>query len=449
MLTLFFVLIIAIVVFQVATQKSLGKVYPQLEKKQIKRLVDPPFYFASWTLMFALIAFSLSALTSMMGELFNVDNYIGLFGGGWLGLLLRFLRSNGFIGDIQEPMVLQHYRDVINLVCNVSVIMFLGCIGALYDYCNELKKPKINGTHLLSSYYISMAVAIASFISIMWAIYMFEDMMDHAIDLKINEIYMYFTLAFILTTIVTMFFCNKVQKTILLLPQCETSTWQQVFAKFKIKTEKGQQPIQEKHIVYISVVFALLISAYVILRTLPINEEYIPEEVEQSYEEETAVSSVEDEVLNEDDVCMGILRKYYTASNAQIQEWGGQEAFETSRFITYTKHLDFVPLTNTQDFDIGDDCLRVENIKPYAKWDHSYIITISCGYSDGIPVCVVMKEDNGTWKIDNISLEPYTMLFIDYSRPASDYECGEGEPDVDADENIIIEETKDEDFIAL
>ena len=99
-MTLFFILLIALVVYQFATRKSLSQIYPQFSKVQIRRLSNVPFNFAAWTLLFVLCAYMLSALTSMIGELFNVDNYISLFGGGWLGIILRFLRSNGFIGDI-------------------------------------------------------------------------------------------------------------------------------------------------------------------------------------------------------------------------------------------------------------------------------------------------------------------------------------------------------------
>ena len=109
-MTLFFILLIALVVYQFSTRKKLAQTYRQFDRNQIKRLSNAPFYLTSWALLFIFVAYALSALTGMIGELFNVDNYISLFGGGWLGLILQFLRSSGFIGDIQEPIVLMQYR---------------------------------------------------------------------------------------------------------------------------------------------------------------------------------------------------------------------------------------------------------------------------------------------------------------------------------------------------
>ena len=81
-MTLCFIILIALVVYQFTTRKSLAQIYPQFSKVQIRRLSNVPFNFAAWALFFVLCANMLSALTSMIGELFNVDNYIGLFGRG-------------------------------------------------------------------------------------------------------------------------------------------------------------------------------------------------------------------------------------------------------------------------------------------------------------------------------------------------------------------------------
>ena len=103
---LFFILLIALVVYLFMTKTAVRQAYPQFNRLQVTRLVDAPFLFASFSLLAVLSAHALSSLTGMIGELFNVDNYIGLFGGGWLGMILRSMRSNGVIGDIQEPMLL-------------------------------------------------------------------------------------------------------------------------------------------------------------------------------------------------------------------------------------------------------------------------------------------------------------------------------------------------------
>ena len=89
-MTLFFILLIALVVYQFTTRKSLSQIYPQFDRRQIRRLTDAPFYVTGWALLFILVAYALSALTAMIGELFNVDNYIAIFSGGWLGLILQF-----------------------------------------------------------------------------------------------------------------------------------------------------------------------------------------------------------------------------------------------------------------------------------------------------------------------------------------------------------------------
>lgn len=95
-MTLFFILLIALVVYQFTTRKSLSQIYPQFDRRQIRRLTDAPFYVTGWTLLFVFVAYALSALTAMIGELFNVDNYIAIFSGGWLGLILQFLPLKWF-----------------------------------------------------------------------------------------------------------------------------------------------------------------------------------------------------------------------------------------------------------------------------------------------------------------------------------------------------------------
>ena len=105
--------------------------------------------------------------------------------------------------------------------------------------------------------------------------------------------------------------------------------------------------------------------------------------------------------------CIVTLLKYYTASREQINQWGGQEVFETKRFIEYTSCRDYLVLTNNQDFGIGDECLKIQGIVRNTKMNNSYIIYVNCGDSEVIPVCVVMNKENGKWKIDNFAIEPY------------------------------------------
>lgn len=172
------------------------------------------------------------------------------------------------------------------------------------------------------------------------------------------------------------------------------------------------------------------------------------EDKKKTNNEIPAAKTEPEPVRNDEEACVITLQKYYTASREQIAEWGGETAFETERFIEYTKCLDFIPLTSTQDYDIGDG-LVVESIEPYANLDHAYIVMakLEGGFS-GVPTCVIMKEEEGTWKIDNISLEPYEKVFFDYSKPASRYyafpDCGGDvieEPEVT--EDIILPETGD------
>ena len=137
--------------------------------------------------------------------------------------------------------------------------------------------------------------------------------------------------------------------------------------------------------------------------------------------------------------CIVTLLKYYTASRDQINQWGGQELFETKRFIKYTSCMGYLVLTNNQDFGIGDECLKIQGVVRNNKLNNSYIIYVSCGYSDVIPVCVVMSKDEGKWKIDNFAIEPYNKASIDYSKPASFYYAHEGcgEKDNNAESGII------------
>ena len=434
------------------TKRAVRQAYPQLSRLQVTRLVDAPFLFASWSLLVALTAYALSALTGMIGELFNVDNYISLFGGGWLGMILRFMRSNGFIGDIQEPWVLIQYRGTIELICNVTVASCIVCGLALVGFGTTVKKAKVNTIAFLSSYYLTMACSIVSFASIIWGLVGFDNLLSHKLK-DMNDIILYFIMIFAIFLACGIIWRFMDIKKFLALPDRKTMTWQEVLAKIKINTDKGQKPVEESHIIYITIGLALVISGYVILSTLPVSEEPEPEQNEQVYtgeEEAIAPAPVETDITpvpNDDEICMAILQKYYTASRAQISEWGGKAAFETERFIQYTSCWDGLVLTSNQDFGIGDDCLRIESIEPNANMDHSYIVTVSCGYSGGIPTCVVMVNDGGDWKIDNIAFEPYTKALIDYTKPATHYyaypDCGGDvieEPETT--EDIILPETE-------
>ena len=451
-MTLFFVLLIALVVYQFMTKRAVRQAYPQLSRLQVTRLVDAPFLFASWSLLVALTAYALSALTGMIGELFNVDNYISLFGGGWLGMILRFMRSNGFIGDIQEPWVLIQYRGTIELIYNVTVASCVVCGLALVGFGTSVKKAKVNTTAFLFSFYLTMACSIVSFASIIWGLVGFDNLLSHKLK-DMNDIILYFIMIFAIFLACGIIWRFMDIKKFLALPDRETMTWQEVLAKIKINTDKGQKPVEESHIIYITIGLALVISGYVILSTLPVSEEPEPEQNEQVYtgeEEAIAPAPVETDITpvpNDNEVCMAILQKYYTASREQIAEWGGKATFETERFIQYTSCWDGLVLTSNQDFGIGDDCLRIESIEPNANMDHSYIVTVSCGYSGGIPTCVVMVNDGGDWKIDNIAFEPYTKALIDYTKPATHYyaypDCGGDvieEPETT--EDIILPETE-------
>ena len=448
-MTLFFILLIALVVYQFMTKRAVRQAYPQLSRLQVTKLVDAPFLFVSWSLLVALTAYALSALTGMIGELFNVDNYISLFGGGWLGMILRFMRSNGFIGDIQEPWVLIQYRGTIELIYNVTVASCVVCGLALVGFGTTVKKAKVNTTALLSSYYLTMACGIVSFASIIWGLVGFDNLLSHKLK-DMNDIILYFIMIFAIFLACGIIWRFMDIKKFLALPDRETMTWQEVLAKIKINTDKGQKPVEESHIIYITIGLALVISGYVILSTLPVSEEPEPEQYEQVYtgEEETiAPAPVETDIApvpNDDEVCMAILQKYYTASREQIAAWGGHETFETTRFIEYTKGLDFIPLTGTQDYDVGEN-LIVDTIVPYKAFEYAYFVTAKPNGCLGVvsPVCVVMREENGTWKIDNIILEPFEKMYLDYSRPASYYDFFPDGEEPDITEDIILPETED------
>lgn len=448
-MTLFFILLIALVVYQFMTKRAVRQAYSQLSRLQVTRLVDAPFLFASWSLIVALTAYALSALTGMIGELFNVDNYISLFGGGWLGMILRFMRSNGFIGDIQEPWVLIQYRGTIELIYNVTVASCVVCGLALVGFGTTVKKAKVNTTALLSSYYLTMACGIVSFASIIWGLVGFDNLLSHKLK-DMNDIILYFIMIFAIFLACSIIWRFMDIKKFLALPDRETMTWQEVLAKIKINTDKGQNPVEESHIIYITIGLALVISGYVILSTLPVSEEPEPEQYEQIYtgkEEAIVPAPVETDIApipNDDEVCMAILQKYYTASREQIAAWGGQETFETTRFIEYTKGLDFIPLTGTQDYDVGEN-LIVDTIVPYKAFEYAYFVTAKPNGCLGVvsPVCVVMREENGTWKIDNIILEPFEKMYLDYSRPASYYDFFPDGEEPDITEDIILPETED------
>ena len=454
-MTLFFILLIALVVYQFSTRKSLLQTYPQFNKVQIRRLSNVPFNFATWALFLLLCVNMLSALTSAIGELFNVDNYISLFSGGWIGIALRFLRSNGFIGDIQEPSVLLQYRETISLIYSVTFFSCIICAATLIGFCRELKKTRFNGTAILTYYYISIACGLASFLVFMWGLYEFNQLLNHAVIFHMEEIFIFLSIIFVVGGGASIYWGNRSLKELFSLPQCEMITWQQFLAKVKINTDKGKKQITESQIVYITIGVALLISGYVILSTLLIDKEAEVAEYEEISEDDIVIAPAEEQnTYNTDEKdCITTLQQYYTSSYSQIEALGGKETFETERFIKYTSCWGAVVLTSTQDFGIGDDCLVLKSIKPNYNISNSFIVYVSCGYSDEIPTCVVMKKEGEKWKIDNIAYEPYTAAYIDYSRPVSDYnfvgECGDAEEDFNDD--MILDETPEEseNFISL
>lgn len=158
---------------------------------------------------------------------------------------------------------------------------------------------------------------------------------------------------------------------------------------------------------------------------------HIPQTKSAIQETPNADEEKEKSLTKDDKDCIAVLQKYYTASDSQLKKYGGKGTFETKRFIKYTSCWDSQVLTSNQDFGIGDDCLKVHSIEPNPNLANSYMVSVSCGESETIPTCVIMKKDGGKWKIDNIAMEPYTKPLIDYSKPASAYyaypDCGEQE----------------------
>ncbi len=446
-MVIFFTLLILLAIYQVYTRKSVAKFFPQMDKKQTNRLTIIPFNFVGWTLLLAFGAFILSTLTSMFKELFDVDNYIGLLGRGWIGMIANSLRSSGFIGDIEEPAVLVRYQEIISLIRTVTFYSCCFCTISLMGFCEGLKKNEINGTALLVRLYVTMACGIVSFTSLMWGLWQFNELLNNAIIFHMEGVYWFLILTFIPSFIIAMILGKRALEQLIDIPRFRMMTWQTLFSKFKIQTN-NTRTISETFILTTAICLSLLISGIVILNALPLDEN--AELAEQSYIENECETIVEEfpsensyNQVNEYNKqrCISTLQKYYTASLSQIDEWGGQEAFETKRFIKYTYCWDSQVLTSNQDFGIGDDCLTIESIVPNSNIENSYIVTVKCGYSTPIPTCVVMIEENGDWKIDNIAYEPYEEEYIDYSKPANYYYLYDG-----CDEYPMEE---DEDFIAL
>lgn len=309
--------------------------------------------------------------------------------------------------------------------------------------------PSINSASLLTSYYSTMVCAIVSFSSFMWALFQFNELANNVVQLHIEEIYWFFILVFVLSCLISTSRGREMLEKFIALPKCQMMTWKRLLAKLMINIEKGTEPISRSQLLGIAIGISIILSCIVILCTLPVNEypeqeEYEEEPIPQELEETDTTSTPSDE----DIICMAALRKYYTASYSQIDEWGGEKAFETERFMEYTSCWDCDILTSNQDFGIGDDCLRLESIEPNAKLEHSFIVTVSCGYSESIPTCVVMANIDGVWKIDNIAYKPYEEKYIDYSKPASAYyvyeTCGEETPYDESELPFEVPKSEDE-----
>ena len=456
-MTLFFILLIAIEVYLFMTKKTVKQTYPQLSRLQITRLVDAPFQFAIWCLLTVFCAHALSSLAGMIGEVFNVDNYIGLFGGGWLGMILRFMRSNGFIGNIQEPMVLTQYRGTIALIWNVTVVSCIVCGLALWSFGNIVKKAKVNTTLFLASYYLPMACGIVSFAAIIWGLYGFDNVLDHKLK-DINDIITYaiiIFLAFLACGIVWRFMDVK---KFLAFPDRETMTWQEVLAKIKISTDKGQKPVEESHIIYITIGLALVISGFVIISTLPASEQTEPkQEMKQTYsgqeksvapvpvptkEQKEGVEVVEDEldgdIIEEEDMvaqygvsdeeyCINLLRQLFTASQSTIDAYGGYSTSETKRFIEYSVCM-IRPLADLgEDYNIGDGLIKVSKVERLEGHEKIYVVYYyadAFGTTINNAAIVEMNKEEGTWNIDNVYVkheDGQYYLMIDYSKPADYY----------------------------
>lgn len=469
-MTLFFIILIALVVYQFSTRKSLAQIYPQFSKVQIRRLSNVPFNFAAWVLLFVLCANMLSALTSMIGELFNVDNYIGLFGGGWLGIILRFLRSSGFIGDIQEPMALLQYRGTISLICTVTLVSCVICGSALIAFCRELKKAKLNGTAILAYYYLSIACGLTSFLVFMWGLYEFNELLNHAIIFHMEEIYFFLSLVFVVSSAAGIFWGNQDMKKLLALPQCETYTWQQVLAKIKITTDNGQQQINEKQIVGIALCLSLLVTGYVILSTFPVSAEAeeghaiyqpIKSEPTNTGKGEIVAPSIEDEEpedenpvvsradyiigdvevtdediivaegLSDEEYCIKLITQLFTSNFVILDANGGVSFYETSRFIEYSKCMEAPLVVLGEDYSIGDGLINISKIEKMEGYENLYMVQYYGDYW-GIyisnSVVVVMNKEDGKWKVDNAyhknEDDGQYHLLIDYSKsPEYYYDC--------------------------
>ena len=454
---LFFILLIALVVYLFMTKTAVRQAYPQFNRLQVTRLVDAPFLFASFSLLAVLSAHALSSLTGMIGELFNVDNYIGLFGGGWLGMILRSMRSNGVIGDIQEPMLLTQYRGTIEVIRNVTIASCVVCGLALVGFVTSVKKVKVNTTAFLASYYLTMSCSIVSFACIIWGLYGFDNVTSHMLK-DMNDIISYFIMIFAIFLASGIIWRFMDIKKFLALPEREVMTWQEVLAKIKINTDKGQKPVEEKHIVYITIGLALFISSCVILSTLPMSEQTeLEQEIEQSYSkqensvapapvvtetqkeiEEVPTEETDGDIIEEEDVvsqygvsdeeyCVNLLRQLYTANQSTIDAYGGYSAYETRRFMEYSACM-IRPLADLgEDYNIGDGLMKVSKINRMEGYDKIYVVHYY-GDSFGVTIknttIIEMNKEEGVWKIDNVYVkheDGQYYLMIDYTKPVDYY----------------------------
>lgn len=155
----FFILIIGCIA-DIYIRKQYQKRWIDIKKQDLKDLISRPIGYVLLCYVYSYVSKIGVSIASVISSLFNVDTYIGLLGNGWIGIILRWLRSNGFIDDIVTPVAILRFNDVLStIVPTLTFIVFFAIVVCII-YCVQLKKR--NATIIYLCYYTLMGCSIIS-----------------------------------------------------------------------------------------------------------------------------------------------------------------------------------------------------------------------------------------------------------------------------------------------
>ncbi|MBQ0137002.1 MAG: hypothetical protein KBS40_03250, partial [Bacteroidales bacterium] len=362
------------------------------------------------------------SIASVISSLFNVDTYIGLFDSGWIGIILRWLRSNGFINDIATPIAILRFNDVLSTIVPILTFVVFFAIVVCIIYCVQLKKQ--NATIIYLCYYTLMGCSIISVGGVIIEIIEFVRMINAVADgFNMNGFILFFIIIECLSAyIYTNRFHNGFEA-ISKQHQLHYWSWNQIKEKVHLKTSVQDSYIKEKDIVQIigigTFVFLLV---FIIKCSLFAGSHEAIESARKSTELEVYLSEsfTENKTLQQQKMAEKIQAFYVNLSTTKQYDW----SITTTRFYERMKD----EAMEADIFRACQDCPSGEVVvSNYYGIDNIYEVQLMDEYGNlFLDVIWLMMNIDGELKLDNLiytskgsnynSYLNTNQLYIDYSK---------------------------------